>query len=180
MRAIFRAFGLMLGANRIIPGLTPASAESRVDVQIQLGSSPDGVPEAVANELGSRTTQVADACGRPEAISWHPNSGRGFRLRYDDGTVFIVDERGSRIWATWPSTLTLEDTAVYLLGSGVRVRPALARYYQLARQRIFRRRPCRRARRALGCRQVHDCRGFCRPGFCCAVGRYARARGTAR
>jgi len=116
MRVIFRAFGLLLGANRIIPGLTPASAESRVDVQIQMGSTPAGVPEAVANELGPRTTQIADACGRPEAISWHPSNGHGFRLRYDDGTVFIVDERGSRIWATWPNTLTLEDTAVYLLG----------------------------------------------------------------
>jgi hypothetical protein len=116
MRAIFRVYGLLLGADRIIPGLTPGPAESRVDVQIQLGSTPAGVPEAYPNALGLRAIPDTDTCGRPEAISWHPNGGDGFRLRYDDGTVFIVDERGSRIWATWPKTLTLEDTAVYLLG----------------------------------------------------------------
>lgn len=116
MSLIFRAYGLRLSANRIIPGLTPSPAESRVDVHIQLGSKPAGVSEAFPNELGPRTKQDTDEYGRPEAISWPPNGGEGFRLRYDDGTVFIVDERGSRIWATWPKTLTLEDTAVYLLG----------------------------------------------------------------
>ena len=116
MRAIFRAFGLRLGANRTIPGLTPSPAESRVDVHIQLGSTPAGVPEAIPNELGSRTNQDNDEYGRPEAVSWPSSGGEGFRLRYDDGTVFIVDERGTRIWAVWPKTLTLEDTAVYLLG----------------------------------------------------------------
>ncbi len=116
MCANFRAYGLRLGANRIIPGLTPSPAESRVDVQIQLGSIPAGVSDAFVNELGARTNEVADEYGRPEAISWRPNGGDGFRLRYDDGTVFIVDERGTRIWAVWPKTLTLEDTAVYLLG----------------------------------------------------------------
>ncbi len=116
MSLIFRAYGLRLGANRIIPGLTPSPAESRVDVHIQLGSKPAGVPEAFPNALGPRTNQDIDEYGRPEAISWPPNGGHGFRLRYDDGSVFIVDERGTRIWAVWPKSLTLEDTAVYLLG----------------------------------------------------------------
>ena len=116
MSAIFRAYGLRLGANRVIPGLTPNPAESRVDVQIQLGSIPASVGEAVSNEISPRTSQDADDYGRPEAIFWHRNGGGGFRLRYDDGAVFIVDKRGSRIWAAWPKTLTLEDAAVYLLG----------------------------------------------------------------
>ena len=116
MRAIFRAYGLRLGANQAIPGLTPDTAESRVDVDIQLGSIPAGVSESIPNGIRLPTNQDAEDCGRPEAISWPRNGGDGFRLRYDDGTVFIVDARGSRIWALWPKTMTLEDTAVYLLG----------------------------------------------------------------
>lgn len=116
MRACFRAYGLRLGANRVIPGLIPQPADSRVDVQIELGSTPAAVSEAFATGLGAGTNQDADEHGRPEAISWPRSDGGGFRLRYDDGMVFIVDGCGNRIWAVWPKTLTLEDTAVYLLG----------------------------------------------------------------
>jgi hypothetical protein len=40
-----------------------------------------------------------------------------FRFLYGDGTEFFVDRLGRRIWANWPSTLTLEDTLTYLLGT---------------------------------------------------------------
>lgn len=51
----------------------------------------------------------------PRLIVWRLRNG--FHLRYADGTQFAVDHAGTRIWATWPaSTLTLEDTATYLLG----------------------------------------------------------------
>ncbi|NIM27202.1 MAG: hypothetical protein GTO67_14755 [Gammaproteobacteria bacterium] len=40
----------------------------------------------------------------------------GFRMRYEDGTDFVIDRRGTRIWASWHEPMTLEDTAVYLLG----------------------------------------------------------------
>ncbi|NCF29132.1 MAG: hypothetical protein GWP69_17235 [Gammaproteobacteria bacterium] len=116
MSLIFRAYGLRLGANRIIPGLTPTPVESPVDVHIQLGSKPAGVSKAFPNEIGAGTNQDISEYGRPEAVSWPPSGGEGFRLRYDDGTVFIVDERATHIWAVWPKTLTLEDTALYLLG----------------------------------------------------------------
>ena len=116
MHAISRAYGLWLGANQVIPGLPPESVESRVDVQIQLGSIPASVSEAIPTEIDPGANQDADGFGRPEVIAGHRNGSHVFRLRYDDGTVFIVDERGARIWAVWPKTLTLEDTAIYLLG----------------------------------------------------------------
>jgi hypothetical protein len=37
-------------------------------------------------------------------------------LAYGDGTRFLVNRRGSEIWATWPDSLTLDDTLTYLLG----------------------------------------------------------------
>ena len=96
--------------------MAPVTAESRVDIQIQLGSTPACLPAALPEGSGPCTNEYRDEQGLPEAVSWRHNDGHGFRLRYDDGTVFIVDERGSRIWAAWPTTLTLDDTAVYLLG----------------------------------------------------------------
>ena len=37
-------------------------------------------------------------------------------MLYCDGTEFFVNREGSQVWATWPDSLTLEDTATYLLG----------------------------------------------------------------
>lgn len=55
------------------------------------------------------------ASGKPRLTVWH--SARHFHLQYADGTEFLIDKQGTRIWATWPAeTLTLEDTATYLLG----------------------------------------------------------------
>lgn len=42
--------------------------------------------------------------------------GLYFQIRYCDETLFILDHQGTRIWATWPDNLTLEDTATYFLG----------------------------------------------------------------
>jgi hypothetical protein len=47
---------------------------------------------------------------------WEAGGGRFFRLRYADGTEFLVSRSGARIWGTWPDPLTLDDTATYLLG----------------------------------------------------------------
>ncbi len=116
MRVISRVYGLRLASNQAIPGLSPESDESRVDVQIQLGSMPVAMSESVPNGFGGHTNPDADDYGQPEAISWQRNGGNGFRLRYDDGTVFIVDRTGARIWASWPKPLSLEDATLYLLG----------------------------------------------------------------
>ncbi|MGH9492952.1 MAG: hypothetical protein ACRD2K_05585 [Terriglobales bacterium] len=42
--------------------------------------------------------------------------GAYFRLLYGDGTSFLLDRAGTRVWAAWPEPLTLEDAATYLLG----------------------------------------------------------------
>lgn len=57
----------------------------------------------------------AEISERPRLAVW--SVGDHFELQYADGTQFLVDDRGTRVWATWPTdTLTLEDTATYLLG----------------------------------------------------------------
>ncbi len=47
---------------------------------------------------------------------WKLEGGAYFRLRYCDGVEFVVDRRGTRVWARWPDKATLEDVTVYLLG----------------------------------------------------------------
>lgn len=37
-------------------------------------------------------------------------------MHYSDGTRFYLDVARGEVWTTWPDTLTLEDTATYLLG----------------------------------------------------------------
>jgi hypothetical protein len=54
--------------------------------------------------------------GEPVLEVWMLGARSYFRFRYCDDTEFVVDRRGTRIWATWPAHLTLEDTATYLLG----------------------------------------------------------------
>ena len=108
MRETYRVYGLRLRANRCIPGLTPDAATSPADVAVRLGCLPP---------ISEPVTARADADEEwPEAVSGLPGGRRGFRLRYEDGTVFIVDDAGCNVWAGWPATSSLEDTAAYLLG----------------------------------------------------------------
>lgn len=52
---------------------------------------------------------------KPRLAVW--TVGNHYHFQYADGTQFLVDNDGTRVWATWPAgTLTLEDTATYLLG----------------------------------------------------------------
>jgi hypothetical protein len=116
MRSTFCAYGLRLVANRVVPGVIADSSELRPDVEIHFGFLPRGISGADTKRGGEHSGQNSDRARWPEAIAWTPNDGRGIRLRYDDGTVFVIDEGGSRVWAVWPESLTLEDTVTYLLG----------------------------------------------------------------
>jgi hypothetical protein len=42
--------------------------------------------------------------------------GEFLRIAYSDGTQFWIDRKRESVWAVWPSILSLEDTASYLLG----------------------------------------------------------------
>ena len=46
----------------------------------------------------------------------HDLPGNRALMSYADGTRFYLDFDRAVVWATWPKSLTLEDTATYLLG----------------------------------------------------------------
>lgn len=52
--------------------------------------------------------------GKPRLVVWKLRDH--YNLEYADGTQFLIDEAGTRVWAVWSDTLTLEDTATYFLG----------------------------------------------------------------
>jgi hypothetical protein len=76
----------------------------------------------VARTTGDSAGQVVYPLGdwapgrEPNLRVWRVAGGLGYRFRYADGTEFLVDRSGNRVWCTWPEPYTLEDAATYLLG----------------------------------------------------------------
>lgn len=107
-------YGLQLHLNQGVPGLLLSTQQSQpVDVQVNFGSMP--LPEEhFARTLWYLNPEPGPG-GKPRLTVWSlPDH---YHLQYADGTQFLIDNAGTRIWAVWPDeTLTLEDTATYLLG----------------------------------------------------------------
>ena len=113
MCAFHRAFGLSLLSTQAIPGLAAHSTPGPADVHLWLGGD-GGMPEV--DERDSRLRyHSSDEQGGALHV-WALDGGRYFKMLYGDGTQFIVDARGTRIWANWPSEATVADAAIYLLG----------------------------------------------------------------
>ena len=109
-------YGLGVVANRPIPGV-PSSETATDDIRIVFGSLPVWLHEVVEAQM--ETTYIADytdECGNPVLCVFRLLEGRYYKFCYADGTVFVVDQVGSAVWAEWPEPLTLEDATTYLLG----------------------------------------------------------------
>ena len=111
-------YGLNLHANVRVPGLSMREARREPDVRVWLGLMPDWLPDALEGQRRVRyLSEYRDECGAHGLVVWEVADGDYLHLRYLDGTEFVIDRDGTQIWATWPGeALTLEDTAVYLLG----------------------------------------------------------------
>ena len=110
-------YGLRIAINERIPGILASELTTNpVDLKITLGSLPSWFQRRSADEniwYISPTEQNLD----PRLIIWKLPDSRYYHFRYSDGTEFLVESHGAEVWATWPTeTLTLEDTATYLLG----------------------------------------------------------------
>jgi hypothetical protein len=91
----------------------PAGCET--ELTVELGSIPgwlDGSRSPPRTWYEGRALDGGEPILRVSTL----DEGRYFRFRYADGTEFVLDRDGMRLWARWPEPLTLEDTAVYLLG----------------------------------------------------------------
>ena len=111
-------FGLHFRSNLPLPGVsTTHLSPDRCDIELHLG-----IPNHFFGEIlpGSEALTYAsdetNAVGVPALRIWSVSRGEFVKLSYDDGTEFLLDRKREHIWATWPDTSSLENTASYLLG----------------------------------------------------------------
>jgi hypothetical protein len=113
----YSVYGLTLKCNRAIPGLDPLPDLPAADVEVWVE---DGVPcpdppGASSAEIGYVSPAVCHG-EEPVLQVWKLAGGAYFRLRYWDGVEFVVDGKGTRIWARWIGKASLEEVTYYLLG----------------------------------------------------------------
>jgi len=115
---LYRLYGLTLLSAEALPGLQVFASEScEADVGLDLHLAPAWVSRA--RSLPSRRVHMLDAEPETEDPAFVVTSyGKAhfFGLSYSDGTEFMVDAAGQRVWGTWTAPWTKEDFATYLLG----------------------------------------------------------------
>ena len=120
-----RAAGLILAADRLLPGFEPGAGDVGEDVRIHLESRPAW--HAGAATLVHAGDIIADTARPIVTVS---RSRAGFHFSYADGTHVWVAATGTDVWCTWPVTASLADTSTYLcgpiLGLLLRLRRALS------------------------------------------------------
>lgn len=110
-------YGLGLRVNVPIAGLAGLPAPAHIDVTMSLGSLPPALLQlSPSDSLTYYVSPYRDRHGHPTQTVFKIFEGQYFRINYSDGTVIVIDAQGENVWATWPDTATIEDTATYLLG----------------------------------------------------------------
>jgi len=114
----YSVFGLSLHSNLSIPGLNPANRPKQAaDVEVHLGIPPSNHSEnSVRCGVLTFVSSNLDASGEPALRISKVADGTCLYLAYCDGTEFWLDRKGTRAWAMWPATSSLEDAATFLLG----------------------------------------------------------------
>ncbi len=110
-------YGLTIQLNQQVPGISIAGSFATLpDIQITFGEMPSWLKGGECNKecLFATPNEVEDE--PPRLILWRYSQDY-YQIQYADGTQFLLDKDATKIWATWPTeTLTVEDTATYLLG----------------------------------------------------------------
>jgi hypothetical protein len=112
----YRLYGLAVEADRALPGLHPEPSGAPADLLVWLGHVPVDSFSTAPEEPWYVSPREAGDDG-PSLVVHRTADGGAYRLRYADGIEFRVDAKGTRVACTWPAGQTLEDAAIYLLGS---------------------------------------------------------------
>lgn len=112
----YQAFGLRLLSNLPIPGLHSSTEDSNPDIVCRLGKLPAWFRES--DLRAQEEDGLVEVVGQDDAAVARRKlrQSRHYYYRYSDGTEFIFDFSGTRVFASWPPPLTLDDTLTYLLG----------------------------------------------------------------
>jgi hypothetical protein len=113
----YSVFGLHIRTNRPIPGLRAEISRGLPDVEVSFGGVPEWATAPSRPEGRIRYVSSArDHIGRPLLAIRQTADGGHWLYAYADGSRFLIDARGSRVWGEWPADQTIEDAAIYLLG----------------------------------------------------------------
>jgi hypothetical protein len=108
----YRACGLTIASEIVIPGLPSVEQAQTPDLRVSVGTRTRGT-------LGEERLRYASperyVDGTAQLTVWTGSTG-AHRLRYHDGTEFVVDRPATRVEVHWEPPLTDADAAVYLLG----------------------------------------------------------------
>lgn len=110
----YRAFGLVIEADREIPALSGVEVSSHESVDISVELTGAGPWDDLEPGESDWHESVPDDLGHVLRVTRFPSGG--FRFSYRDGIEFVVASDGNSVRARWPEDLTLEDTVEYLLG----------------------------------------------------------------
>lgn len=120
-----QAAGLILSADRPIPGLPSSAAQPPADIRVHAGRAPSWRGEDDDPFYASSCT---DLHGVPNLVA--TRGPHGFHFKYADGTDVWLAADAGEIWCTWAASATFEDTSTYLtgpvLGFALRLRGGLA------------------------------------------------------
>lgn len=113
------AYGLAIHSNVLIPGLPPeAEPLSHSDVSIVIDHEEPAWARSIRGlrpKVRHLSADVADT-GNPVFTLTEFGGEEFFELAYADGTRFVLDGPGTKIWGTFMPPLTIADLASYLLG----------------------------------------------------------------
>ena len=107
--------GLVLWANRPVPGLPDVGTDLPVDLELWLNEPPPWT-DLPSEVTGTVHTSPYEIEGRPTMEVLEMDRGAWFRMSFFDDIAFDVDAAGTRVRCTWADYQTLEDASTYLLG----------------------------------------------------------------
>lgn len=109
-------YSIRLKSNRAIPELSLLQNSASAELEVLFGQIPSDLGKAEEDATLWHVSQELDEHDQPSRVIYELQNGDFFRLRYADGTEFVLNRQCNQVWATWPESLTLEDTVIYLLG----------------------------------------------------------------
>lgn len=112
-----KIFGLGVRVNRSLEALSSMPPASQIDVTVTFGLLPFGSENAVGVEVEEfYVSPYSDGAGNPSVQAVRLLASGATRMSYADGTVFVISEHATHVWAKTPPDQTTEDTAAYFLG----------------------------------------------------------------